>query len=133
MVKTVDELREQVCEDTMKKLLCRAARMLVMSLPLILSNACKRDECPERLQLDQLLGGGVPVCLGGSFDQLEAYRDRAEPDTISSLAGFGVREGGALYGYDPGGGLDLIILRPLATSKERACPLSLRILNGWPQ
>jgi hypothetical protein len=79
--------------------------------------ACERETCPDRLRLDDLLGGGIPICLGGSWSQVGEYAEQGEFD---SLGWFSINAGGRYYLYTPGGGLDLVIARPFAKI-GRAC------------
>ncbi len=78
-------------------------------------SACSTPSCPERLRLDRLLEGGLPICLGESWSQIDAH---AEQGTFDSFGWFDVGNDSVSYAYVPGGGLDLISAHPLATVME---------------
>lgn len=98
----------------------RSVYRLLVILMSISASACGRASCSPEAALDRLFGGGLPVCLGGSYGQLERYSDRALPDSVSSQPSFRVKVEEATYSYEPAGGVDLLAARPFA-KLGRAC------------
>ena len=92
-------------------------------------NSCGPDVCPKQMQLDYLLEGGYPVCLGGSADQIYAYPNHSTDDSYHGLA---LYTDGADYSYDRQGGIDLIVAHPFShlgrgcvTPRERSTVVGL--------
>jgi hypothetical protein len=101
----------------------RTVRRVFITLAALALSACGRDSCAPDHALDKLFGGGLPVCLGGSYAQLEQYSDRALPDSVSSQPSFRVQIDDATYSYEPAGGIDLLVARPFA-KLGRACRIT---------
>jgi hypothetical protein len=68
------------------------------------------EKCSPERRLDSLLGGGMPVCLGGSFAPLKRASDRGSLDLDDSGGGyFTLTEQGRTYTYMATGGLGLFL------------------------
>jgi hypothetical protein len=91
--------------------------LLIQLFCVALTSACAEPGCELEAGAHELLGGGPAVCLGESFS---AVQNRIPGDSDASLPGVSVREGDALYSYQPGGGIDLVAWVPFARV-VRAC------------
>lgn len=80
--------------------------------------SCANSRCELTPGVNELFGGGPRVCLGESYGGVE--RRIPDSDPGQSLPAVVVRQDGASYAYEPGGGLDLVLWSPGARV-VRAC------------
>jgi hypothetical protein len=84
-------------------------KLSLLLVMLSVAGGCDKQGCASSSRLDQLLGGGAPLCLGGSWSQVNDHLSKGKLD---SMGWFGIDEGRRSYKYIPGGGIDLIVFRP---------------------
>jgi hypothetical protein len=93
----------------------------VLAAVALAAAGCRPEGCSDQqLRLDHLLGGGLPVCLGGAYAQLGAHSDREAPSQVTSSPTFSVQEGPRRYSYEPAGGIDLVVFH-MSGYIGRAC------------
>ena len=86
-----------------------------LAAALAIAAACSGSSKGISPPLDELLEGGAPVRLGGSFAQLDPYLSADVSDEGSSLPWVELDEGDFHYSYRPAGGLQLGPIQPFAS------------------
>lgn len=95
----------------------RWVQLSMMGLLVLASTACGSNVCSEQMRLDRLLGGGLPVCLGSPWTQVEEYEQNGRGE-IDSQGWYSLSETGAQYTYLPQGGVDLVVTRVGGTVRK---------------